>query len=430
MIQRIRRRFIRIAVTVLAAVMIVLAAAINLANWINVRSEMQETLTALAERSERTIEGNRRKNRDRHMQNTLEESRFFLVRITRRGNIVLTEASRITDLSTEELKELAQKALAGGKEAGTTDDTAAGTTDSVTAGTVTGMVDHYLYWIERDENGEGRAVFLDVETKLDGVQRLLLLSAAACAVCIGIAWLLVSLFSEKAIQPLIRNAVQQKRFITDAGHELKTPLTVISANMDALETETRGSEWIDNTRRQVSNMRDLVNDMIYLSRLDEDGTELLKENVHLSALLTETAEPFQAMADFAGKTMTIEAEEQLWVSGEAGALRKLISQLCDNAVKYAPEADRIEIKLTRAGREILLTEENGLTEPLSEEALSHLFDRFYRPDASRSRDSGGYGIGLSMARAVMEKHGGRIRAETTAEGRIRFICAFPAARHL
>ena len=109
------------------------------------------------------------------------------------------------------------------------------------------------------------------------------------------------------------------------------------------------------------------------------------------------------------------------------ALRRMVNQLCDNAMKYSPEEDRIRICLGRHGREIRLTEENCLKEPLSGDALNHLFDRFYRPDASRSRESGGYGIGLSMVRSIVEKHNGRIRAEQTGSGKIRFVCLLPAA---
>ena len=288
------------------------------------------------------------------------------------------------------------------------------------------MAGSYLYQI-RDE-GRGRtAVFLNCETKMDSLRRLLLISVIACAGGILVAWFLVFLFSKRAIQPLIRNAVQQKQFITDAGHELKTPLTVISANMDALETETEKNEWIDSTREQVSNMRGLVNDMIYLSRLDEDGAALEKESLDLSALLLEESDPFRGMAEFMGKTLEADAGSSLYVRGDRNALGRLVRQLCDNAVKYAPEGDEIRLRLVREGRELRLTEENGLAEPLSEENLSHLFDRFYRPDASRSRESGGYGIGLSMVRAIAEKHDGRIRAELTGNGRIRFVFTLPAA---
>ncbi len=131
------------------------------------------------------------------------------------------------------------------------------------------------------------------------------------------------------------------------------------------------------------------------------------------------------MAEFQGKTFETDVEENLFLQGNDAALRRLVSQLCENAVKYAPEEDTLRLTLHKVGHELRLTEENRLTEPLSPEALSHLFDRFWRPDASRSRESGGYGIGLSMVRAIAEKHGGRVFAETPRPDLIRFTCLLP-----
>lgn len=407
MIQGIRRKFILIAMAVLSVVMIALAGVINLSNWINVRGEMSETLDSLANSPENSGRpDNRKRGRDRHMQNALDESRYFLVRLDGGGEYMITDATRAARESAEDLEEVVRAALASGKD--------------------TGMAGAYMYRISANGNGRGSAVFLNCETRLDAVHRLLLISGIACAGGIAAAWLLVVLFSRRAVQPLIRNAVQQKQFITDAGHELKTPLTVISANMDAMELKTGPNEWIDSTREQVSGMGSLVSNMIYLSRMDEDGAVLAREPVCLSDLVVQEAGPFQAMAEFAGKTMEIEPGKDLCLEGDRNALGRMVNQLCDNALKYSPDGDLITLRLEKAGREIRLTEENGLKEPMSAEALSHLFDRFYRPDASRSRESGGYGIGLSMVRAVAEKHGGKASAGITAEGRIRFTVVLPA----
>ena len=406
MIQGIRRRFILIAVAVLSAAMIALTVVINISNGAIVREELRETLEDLTVSGDKTQGGKNRGGRNRRMENFLYESRYFLVRVDgREGRVV--DSSRASGISEEERNEVIAAALSSGKNFG--------------------MVGDYMYLIRDGARQDSTAVFLNCETKMDGLLRLLLISVLACAGGILVAWLLVFLFSKRAIQPLIRNAVQQKQFITDAGHELKTPLTVISANMDALELNTEKNEWIDSTREQVSRMRGLVNDMIYLSRLDEDGALPDKETVDFSALVREEVKAFQGMADFMGKTLEAEIGDALYVRGDRNALARLVRQLCDNAVKYAPEEDVIRIRLDREGREIRLTEENSLADPLSDEALSHLFDRFYRPDASRSRESGGYGIGLSMVRSIAEKHDGRIRAERTDNGKIRFVCTLPAA---
>ena len=324
------------------------------------------------------------------------------------GTFTITDASHIQDRTDEELQAIVLPALQSGQDTGRTGD--------------------YQYLIRWGNAGKGTAVFLNCETKFDAIRGLAILSGIACAGGIGIAWLLVFLFSERAIQPLIRNAEQQKRFITDAGHELKTPLAVISANMDALEIETEKNEWIDSTREQLGKMKKLVSELTYLSRLDEEDAALIQEEVDFSALIRTETEAFQGMAEFQGKALETEVEDGLVLTGDREALRRLISQLCDNALKYSPEGDTIRLSARRTGKVLCLTEENSLTEPMSEETLFHLFDRFYRPDASRSRESGGTGIGLSMIRAVTEKHGGQIRAELTKSGGIRFICDFPTKK--
>ena len=408
MIRGIRRRFIRIAIAVLALAMVLVTVIINAANWINVRTELLETLSYLQDDSQANPGGRGalngkggRKGGSRHMRNIVNEARFFTVDIGEDGSTALRDATRAADEDAGALTDIAEGALARGRSSGFYGD--------------------YLFAVSQ-ARGCRVAVFLNCETKLDRVRRLALISALACVGCVALAWVLVALFSSRAIRPLVENAVQQKQFITDAGHELKTPLTVISANMDVLALEAGDSEWIRSTRKQVANLRGLVGELIYLSRLDEEDARLKREDVDLSELVRQTAEPFVAMADFAGKALTPDVEDGLRLTGDAGALERLVSILCDNAVKYAPEGDAIALTLRRGRKGVLLATENAVAKPLSEEALRHLFDRFYRADASRSRESGGYGIGLSVARAVAQNHGGDISARQTPQGRLRIEC--------
>ena len=400
MIRGIRSRFIRIAVAVLAVAMVLVTVIINAANWVNVRAELIETVSYLGDGGKSF---GRRGSGARHMRNALDESRFFSVTVGDDGTCTLRDASRVTQSDSEDLQVLATSALSAGRDQG-----------------------FYGDWLYARRQ-EGRvAVFLNCETRLTRVRQLALISALACVGCVALAGLLVALFSSRAIRPLVENAVMQKQFITDAGHELKTPLTVISANMDVLALETGENEWIRSTRKQVANLRGLVGEMIYLSRLDEEDARLKMEEVDFSALTLQTAEPFGGMAEFAGKALETDIEQGLRLMGDAQALGRLVSILLDNAVKYAPEGDTIALTLRRERRQLVLCTENGLAEPLPDEALRHLFDRFYRAEPSRSRESGGYGIGLSVARAVAEKHGGSIVARQTPEGRLRFECRMKA----
>ncbi len=399
MIRGIRRRFIRIALAVLALAMILVVGIINAANWLNVRSELSETMSAL---SETGGQYGKFGGRNRHMRNMLDESRFFVVNVAADGATRFTNTSRVSDIDEEELDRIAAKALQTGK--------------------ATGFCEDYMFTVSR--RGEDRTIlFLNCETKLTRVRRLALISALACGGCILLAWLLVALFSRRAIRPLVENAVMQKQFITDAGHELKTPLTVISANMDVLALETGENEWVRSTKKQVANMRGLVNELIYLSRLDEEDAKLKREDVDLSKLVREAAEPFANMAEFSGKGMAVDVQDGVHLTGDGAALQRLASILCDNAVKYAPEGDEIRVTLKQGKRGISFTVENGLSRPMRQDQLAHLFDRFYRTDESRNRESGGYGIGLSVARAIVEKHGGKLTAKQAEDGkRIAFVC--------
>ena len=409
MIRRIRHRFIRIALLVLALAMVLVAVTINAANWISVRAELSETLEALSQSQAEGRQGaggfGMRGMRSRGLRNRMSESQFFTVVQDGDGEVWVRGNSRQSEYTTEELSALARRALQSGRAGGFAED--------------------WLFSVTDAGDGTRGAIFLNCQTRLGAVRALALISGAACLGAILLAWLLVALFSRRAIRPLIENAAQQKRFITDAGHELKTPLTVISANMDVLALETGDNEWIRSTQKQVSNLRGLVGELIYLSRLDEEDYALARAEVDLPAVLRDEAEPFAAMAEFAGKSLAVTAEDGLRVTGDEAALRRLISVLLDNAVKYAPEGDAIAVSLRGNGRKAALAVENGLKAPMDEDTLKHLFDRFYRADASRSRESGGYGIGLSVARAVAERHGGSIRARQTEAGRLRFVALLP-----
>jgi signal transduction histidine kinase len=400
----------RIAISVLALAMVLVAVIINGANWVNVRSELYETLGFLEEmQAQKGAMGpgprgdlpTRRGNPSRHLRNMANESRFFSVTVGDDGSCALGDTTHVSEEDADSLVELATRALAGGRTSGFWGD--------------------YLFRVN-GQSGERVALFLNCETKLTRVRLLALISAVACAGCVLLAWLLVGLFSSRAIRPLVESAIQQKQFITDAGHELKTPLTVISANMDVLTLETGENEWIRSTQKQVANLRGLVGELIYLSRLDEEDAKLQKTEVDLSKLVAESAEPFVGMAEFAGKTLNVDVEDGVHMTGDGAMLGRLVSILCDNAVKYAPEGDTIAVILARSRKGIMLITDNAVLQPMSDETLRHLFDRFYRADASRSRESGGYGIGLSVARAIAEKHGGSIRVRQTPEGRVRFEC--------
>ena len=434
MMKQIRQRFIRIALLALTLAMLLVAGSINMVHLVSTIGELNTTLDYLVE-NENAIsqekqkkggfqngegegEGRRangttadsgqqlKQKGHNHMQSTLEESRYFIVIQRNDGELLLGVGSKETDYTEEELLSIADGVFASGSSSGNT-------------GT-------YMYRITDKDDGARVAVFLNCESKYSEIATLALISLCAFIAGILLAWLVVFLLSNQAIKPIVENIERQKQFITDAGHELKTPLTVISANMDVLSMDIGQNEWIHGTQKQVSNMRKLVNELIYLSRMDEADSHLERSVFNLSNAVSDVSAPFAGMAEFNGKNLILNAEDNLTLCGDEQAVRRLISTLCENAVKHAPEDSDILITLSRSGKNIVFSTENASKEPLSEEALPHLFDRFYRGDESRSKEeNSGFGIGLSIARAITEKHGGTIKARITENGRLQIICTLP-----
>ena len=238
--------------------------------------------------------------------------------------------------------------------------------------------------------------------------------------------LLLILFSGRLFRPGIESYEKQRQFITDAGHELKTPLAIIGADAEVLEMEIGESEWLQDIRSQVTRLASLTNDLIYLSRMEEQQHQLQTIDLPFSELVEETARSFQTLAKTQGKEYSIRIHPMLSVRGDEKALRQLVSILLDNAVKYSPPGGNISLSLDRQGKSVRLLVENSV-EQISADTLEHMFDRFYRADQSRNSQTGGYGIGLSVARAVVAAHRGKITAFSKNPDSISILAVFPSA---
>jgi hypothetical protein len=180
--------------------------------------------------------------------------------------------------------------------------------------------------------------------------------------------------------------------------------------MELLQMETEDNPWVRSTLKQTGMLRKLVDELVYLSRMEELHPTLEMETFDAGKLLEETAEPFVSMAEFNGREMRVEAEKDLRMTGDRASIQRLISTLCDNAVKYASDGP-ICAEIRGEGKNILLQVSNPVEEPLTKEQCEQLFNRFYRVDQARTKGKkGGFGIGLAIAAAIAEKHGGRITA--------------------
>lgn len=225
------------------------------------------------------------------------------------------------------------------------------------------------------------------------LKTFILLSVAFLALAI-IVWGL----SGKVFEPIKHILAKQKQFISDASHELKTPVSIISANADVIRN-AENEAYVDSIKNQVDRLKFLVNDLLALARLDEGNVKYVKETFNLSDELTQAVLPFDAVAFEKGKTLDSDIENGITFEGSKDGVKQIVNILLDNAVKYAADGGKIVVSLKKQGAKIILSVYNDGS-LIPEEDSQKIFERFYRGDTSRSRDLGGNGLGLSIAKSI------------------------------
>lgn len=332
------------------------------------------------------------------------ESRYFSVDLSEDGTVQSSDTGQIAAVDFSMAVRYAKSILKSGK--------------------TQGFVGNYRYLVS-DDVDKVQIVFLDCGRTLSGFWRFLVISVWMAAFGLVAVFILICLFSKRIIRPMSENYEKQKRFITDAGHEIKTPLTIIDADADVLEMELGENEWLADIRNQTRRMTALTNDLIYLSRMEEAKNGMPMIDFPLSDVTEEVADSFVMMAKAQNKKFTSSIEPYLTLHGDEKSIRQLISVLLDNALRYADPEGVISLELEKKGRNIRLSVYNT-TAHISQEDTAHLFERFYRSDKSRNSDTGGYGIGLSIASAVVTAHKGKITAATKDERSLLITAVFPA----
>lgn len=252
-------------------------------------------------------------------------------------------------------------------------------------------------------------IFLDCRQDLDNFKAFALTSVAVSTFGFLTVFILVVIFSRVVFRPVEESYEKQKQFITDASHEIKTPLTIIDANTEVLEMESGENQWTKSTRNQIKRLSSLTQQLITLSKLDEGTGGMEQAEFFLSDIVVDSVEPFDALARAEKKNININIEENICFVGDEKAIRQLVGILMDNAVKYSLEQGKIRISLRQKGKKIYLEVWNQ-TEEIPKGKLDKLFERFYRLDSSRNSEMGGSGIGLSVAKAIVQSHKGKITA--------------------
>ena len=399
MLTRLRWRFITAAMLAFFTVIFLVASLVNIVNYCVVTQRADETIDYIMFFEE----GRRRPNmpfRALPDEESNYMTRFFIVTVDSQNVILSTSMDYVASVDASEAVSYAKEVLAGNDDHG--------------------YIQGYRY--AKTENDDKTViVFLNTTRELQYMRSLLVLTLAVAGVSILLVFLLVVLLSKRAIKPMAHNIELQKRFITDAGHELKTPLTSISTSLEVLEMEHGKDEWTDNIRQQVGRMSGLVSEMVTLSKLDEIKQVPEKETFDLTGATWEMVEVYSPQAKASGKTLKTEIEDGIMFYGEKASIQQMLSVLIDNAIRYSTDNSEIRISVNRNRGKTRIEVFNTCdyqTAPDTE----RLFERFYRPDESRNKQTGGNGIGLAIARSVAEAHGGRIYAKCP-DGRTMTITA-------
>lgn len=332
------------------------------------------------------------------------ESRYFSVFLTENGEVATVNTGKIAAVDTATAIEYAQTALHSGN--------------------AQGFIEDYRYTTYLVGN-ETHIIFLDYGREMSSFRNFIFTSAGVSVVGLLAVLILLILLSDRIMKPFSENYEKQKQFITDAGHELKTPLTIIDADTEVLEMDIGENEWIHDIRTQTKRLAQLTNNLIMLSRMEE-SPQTEKIEFPISDLVEETVETFHGLAKTRNKNLTSEIQPMLSMNGDEKAIRQLVTILLDNAVKYTNDMGNIAVTLKKQKNTIHLSVFNT-TDFISRESLEHLFDRFYRTDQSRNSKTGGYGLGLAIASAIVHGHKGKIAATTQDEKSLLITVSIPTS---
>lgn len=386
----------------------VIVTGMNIINYHSVVSEADQVLLILSrnqgEFPDYKDNDSKEKLPDNMSPEIPYESRFFSVLLDTSGNIIQTETAHILAVDTSTAKEYALQALKKNQ--------------------TRGFMDNFRF-IRCSEDSYERITFLDYGRKLNAFKFFLYVSIGMSTAGFVIIFIIVIFYSNKIIYPVEESTKKQKRFITDAGHEIKTPLTIINANVDVLEMEIGENECLTDIHQQTQRLTSLTNDLIYLARMEEGDYSVPMIEFPISEIIDDTTSSFKVLAKKQGKKLTWKIQPELFLSGNENAIERLVSTLMNNALKYSPQGGKIFLEFIQQNKNLCLTITNTTESSISEENLRHLFERFYRIDASHNSETGGHGIGLSLAKAIVTEHHGKIDAKMVDEHTFRIIVLLP-----
>lgn len=404
MSEKLRYRFIAVAALSVFIVLFAFLICINIWNYRNMVDNADRILTTISENRgvfPKThmdgIKDGHKNDQDKFMgfdfgQSSPEEpfsTRYFSVVLDENGEERSINTNNIVAVSADEAMEMTQFVLGKEKDSG--------------------FFSSYRYRITNIEdevtgNAETLIVFLDCNKDLFFTNNFLLNSVYVGGTGFLAVFVLIVLFSKSAVRPIVESYEKQKTFITNAGHELKTPLAIIDANREVIEMEYGESQWTQSMKNQVERFARLINQLTTLAKMEELQETFVMDSFDFSSVVEDICDEMEAFAQGQEKMIETDISPGVMVKGNEEQLRQLLYILLDNGVKHSKEHSTIEVSLASNGK--IVIKNKAYLETSGD--MNILMERFYRTDASRSRQTGGYGLGLSIAKAIVDQHKGKI----------------------
>ncbi len=408
MIRSLRRKFILIAMLSLLGTLVILCGAIGVGNYIATADRADRAIALLYQNDGVFPQPEAAADPAASFgfqitQETPFETRYFIVKLTDRQEVYAVDTDHIAALDRQAVVECISDILRSGADHG--------------------YADYYRFGIYQEEDGSSTIIVLDCFLQLQATYNMLRITLVVSLACALIVFVLLVFFSGKAIRPFVENLERQRQFVTDASHELKTPLAILSADIGLMEDSNGENRWLDSAQTQISRLNILIKNLVELARTEETVKEASVTSFSVSDIAQANVDAFQPLAEAAGKSITAEIANDVNMRGVQDNLFRLFSILLDNAVKYCDPAGTIHLSLSQRGRNVCIMVSNPCA-GVDPSQLSRYFDRFYRADSSRARSTGGYGIGLSTAKAIVARHRGRISNRYT-NGIITFTVLLP-----
>jgi two-component system sensor histidine kinase CiaH len=406
MLQKLRMKFILLTMALLLLVLTVIMGTINLLNYRHVLNSADQTLALILEGNGRFPDNFNSGNKPFDSKRSPElpfETRFFTVILSEDGTATFVDTGKIAAVTSETAVSYAEEVW-----------------DSRQA---KGFIGEYRYAVQ-ESAAESMIVFMDCGRQLSAVNSFLFISVGISLAGFFIVSLLLYILSARIVKPISDSYEKQRQFITNASHDLKTPITIIDADMDVLEMDYAENEWMQDIRKQTKRLSELIQELVFLSRMEEKENHFQMIDFPISDVVEETAQSFESLAVTKEKAFAMQIQPMLSYYGDEKTIRRLVTILLDNALKYSDEKGNITIFFEKADRALKLMVHNTCA-PIAAEDIKHLFERFYRGDKSRNSQNGGYGIGLSIAKAIVEAHNGTIRATTKDGHSLTVTAMFP-----